>query len=484
MREACLIMVACIVFAVCFAEIVDAQLSDTYADWADGPAGLLLTKKERKEWAKITTDAEAEKFIDLFWARRNPDPSSSFNAFKAEFESRVRFADENFSYGEHRGSLSARGRVLILMGAPDRRQVRGIDGAPSVGAVSGATGAVENNTETWYYDPQNLPAGFKAKGAQLYFLFYEEKLDSNNFELDRTNRESFKAMSALSRAPEVYLLHPDLTEEPKPVSVPGAAPASAAHLAWLDSDEAPFDDSAIVISELGVADEVHRPLWIHLELPPEAPELDLIVGRVTGSDGQIVSTFELPTADPLPGQNGKFYHLTFPLQEGSYAIDIVGAAASEPQVRRELAAKISSIPTEGAWLSPVWLGTGVTPTPEARHGTAFTVGGWHLTPISRPELTRASEITYLGFVVRPALGTEGTVELLSQVDVKRNGVSIGRPLRLQLGVSRVIGDLYMYGNSVALTAIPEAGPYELVFQITEVNSNISVERSLRVEITE
>jgi GWxTD domain-containing protein len=483
MRQACPVIVVCVSFALCFSPTAQAQLSTKYADWADGPEGFLLTEKEKKAWAEITTDAEAERFIALFWARRSPDPSSSLNPFKADFESRVRFADSNFSYGNHRGSLSARGKVLILMGTPDRRQVRGIDGAPSVGAISGATGEVENNTEAWYYDPKNLPPGFRAKGAQLYFLFYEEKLDSNNFELDRTNRESFKSMSALSRAPEVYLLHPDLTEVPKPASVAAGAPVSAAHLAWLDSDEAPFDDSAIVISELGVADEVHRPLWVHLELPPDAPELDLIVGRVTGSDGHLVNNFELST-DSLPGQYGKFYHLTFPLQEGSYAIDIVGAAASEPQVRRKLTAKVSSIPTEGAWLSPVWLGTGVTPTPEARHGSAFTVGGWHLTPISGPELTRASEITYLGFVVRPALGENGTVELLSQIDVKRDGVSIGRPLKLQLDVSRVVGDLYMYGNSVSLTGIPETGSYELVFQITEPSSNISVERSLRVEITE
>jgi hypothetical protein len=369
------------------------------------------------------------------------------------------------------------------MGAPDRRQVRGIDGAPSVGAVSGATGAVENNTETWYYDPKNLPEGFEAKGAQLYFLFYEERLDSNNFELDRTNRESFKAMSALSRAPEVYLLHPDLAEVPRSASEARGASVPASHLAWFDIDEAPYDDSAIVLSELGVADAVHRPLWVHLELPPDAPELDLIVGRVAGPDGQVVANFEMP-GDPLPGQYGKIYHLTFPLQEGSYSIDLVGAADSTPQVKRQVVAEVSSIPPTGAWLSPLWLGIGVTPTPEAGRGSAFTIGGWHLTPVSRPELTRASEITYLGFVVRPTLGDDGAVELFSRVRVKRNGVSVGRPLELPLDASQIDGDLYMYGNSIALTGMSEPGAYELVFQITEANSDISVERTLAVDITE
>ncbi len=78
-----------------------------YADWDEGPEGFLLTKKEKKEWKKITTDAAAEAFIELFWAKRNPSPETSFNSFKAEFDSIVEFCDEKFAYGNRRGALSA-----------------------------------------------------------------------------------------------------------------------------------------------------------------------------------------------------------------------------------------------------------------------------------------------------------------------------------------------------------------------------------------
>jgi hypothetical protein len=290
-------------------------------------------------------------------------------------------------------------------------------------------------------------------------------------------------MSALSRAPEVYLLHPNLEEVPKPVSVVGGTAASSAHLAWLDGSDAPFDDIVIALAELGVADEVNRPLWLHLELPPDAPKLDLLVGRVTASDGAIVSTFEI-SATPQRGQYGDFYHLTFPLAAGSYSIDFVGAAGSEPQVKGNLAAEVSSIPENGTWLSPVWLGTGVTPTPEARRGSAFTIGGWHLTPISGPELTRVTEVVYFGFVVRPAVTREGAAELLSRIHVKRGGVSLGRPLELPLETARIVGDLHMYGNSISLSGIPEIGPYEFVFEVVDTNSGASTERSVTVEITE
>jgi len=482
MRRQRLVVLFCFTLTVLVGPIADAQLSGDIANWADGPEGFLLTKKEKKEWAKVKTDAEAERFIELFWAKRNPELHSSFNQFRDDFERKVVFADKNFTFGKHRGALSARGQVLILMGRPDSRQVRGIEGAPATSGGSGEFGDVEGNTETWYYDPVNLPKEFKVKGAQLYFLFYEERLDSNAYELDRTNRESFKAMNALSRAPEVYLLHPNLKEVPKPISIAGAEPASDAHLAWLD-DEAPYDDVAIVFSELGVSSKTNRPLWVHLELPPDAPPLDLLAGRVTASDGEVVSNFEIaPT--PISGQYGSAYHLAFPLDVGSYTVEIVGASGGEPQLTNSIATEVVTIPEEGAWLSPVWLGTAATPEPEAPHGSTFTIGGWHLTPVSGPELTRANEIAYFGFLIRPDLGEDGVVALRSQIHVKRDGHELGRPLDVPLETSQIGGDLYMYGNSIGLSGFPELGPYEVVFEIIETNSDTRVERSLVIELTE
>ncbi len=140
MRRQRLVVLFCFTLAVLLVPVAGAQLSGDYADWAEGPEGFLLTKKEKKEWAKISSDADAERFIELFWAKRNPEPNNPFNAFRAEFESKVRFADQNFGFGKNRGALSERGRVLILMGRPDRRQVRGIEGAPSVGYCLGRDG--------------------------------------------------------------------------------------------------------------------------------------------------------------------------------------------------------------------------------------------------------------------------------------------------------------------------------------------------------
>ena len=137
MRRSILQSLSFVLVAILCAAVAQAQLSPDFADWADGPAGFLLTKKEKKQWDKISTDAEAEKFIDLFWARRNPNPDTSFNTFKAEFDAKVRYAEENFSYPGHSGATTDRAKVLILMGRPDGVQNKGPDQAVQ-GLGSGA----------------------------------------------------------------------------------------------------------------------------------------------------------------------------------------------------------------------------------------------------------------------------------------------------------------------------------------------------------
>lgn len=475
------LFVAVVIFA-CSA-VAQAQLSPEFSDWADGPAGYLLTKKERKEWDKIKNDAQAEAFIELFWARRNPSPETTFNAFKAEFDAKVRFAEENFSYQGHSGAVTDRGRVLILMGRPEGIQTKGPSQAvQGIGSTSGGTDEVNASTQIWFYNPASLPDEFKIKGTQLVFMFYEEKLGSNNFTLDRSAREAFKGLSALTDAPEVYLLHPTMTEIPKPVSLAGGRKAPPEHLAWLSQD-APFNESARVLAELGINDGVSRPLWVHIELPTEAPAIEFFTGQIMAADGDVLSNFEIDAA-PFNGQYGKAYHLSFPLESGTYTVEIVGGAAEAPLVTEKIDIVVEAVSEEGPWLSPLWLGLSATPNEQAKLGDPYSFGGWHLVPVTGPDFTRANELAFFGFVVRPAVNEEGAIDIKAKIRVKKDGKSMGRPLIMPLDASQVFGDLYMYGNSLGLSGLPEPGSYELEFTVTEGVSNLESETALVLEVSE
>jgi len=105
-------------------------------------------------------------------------------------------------------------------------------------------------------------------------------------------------------------------------------------------------------------------------------------------------------------------------------------------------------------------------------------------PISGPDLTREDEVTYFGFVERPVMNEDGAVDLKARVTVKKDGKPIGRPFTMPLDASQVMGDLYMYGNSIGLSGLPEPGSYKLEFTIIEGTSESSVERSISLEISD
>ena len=164
---------------------------ESLLEWDKGPAGFLLTKDEEKEWKKVSTEAEAKAFIDLFWAKRNPNPASAFNPFKADFDNRVRYADEQYSHEKGRGALTDRGRVLILMGPPHYSENRfPTETVERIADRSVGTDEVRANAKLWFYDPQQMPEEFKIKGSRLIFTFYEEKAESNYFTLDRSHQEA------------------------------------------------------------------------------------------------------------------------------------------------------------------------------------------------------------------------------------------------------------------------------------------------------
>ena len=107
--------------AALFAASAYAALSSEYADWGKSPAQYLMTKQEVAAWKSVSTDDAAKAFVDLFWARRYPTPATPRNEVREAFDRRVLYADEHFSEGKKtRGSLTERGRALILFGAPKK----------------------------------------------------------------------------------------------------------------------------------------------------------------------------------------------------------------------------------------------------------------------------------------------------------------------------------------------------------------------------
>jgi GWxTD domain-containing protein len=82
-----------------------------FQHWAGSPQSYFMTQSERAEWARVTTEDEAARFVDRFLAARGP-------RFAAEVGARAREADENLTVARKPGSQTLRGKIVILLGQP------------------------------------------------------------------------------------------------------------------------------------------------------------------------------------------------------------------------------------------------------------------------------------------------------------------------------------------------------------------------------
>lgn len=87
-----------------------------YTEWLNQDVLWIITPEERTAFLKLSNDEERDKFIEQFWARRDP-PGSPAGSFKAEHYRRIAYSNEHFA-SESPGWRSDRGRTYIMNGEP------------------------------------------------------------------------------------------------------------------------------------------------------------------------------------------------------------------------------------------------------------------------------------------------------------------------------------------------------------------------------
>lgn len=129
---------------------IQKEMESPYKKWLSEEVPYIITNAERAAFKKLTTDDEREAFIENFWERRNPNPSSPENEYKEEYYRRIAYANEHYASGIP-GWKTDRGRIYIMYGPPDE-----IDSHPSGGMYErpDSEGGGETSTfpfEDWRY---------------------------------------------------------------------------------------------------------------------------------------------------------------------------------------------------------------------------------------------------------------------------------------------------------------------------------------------
>jgi GWxTD domain-containing protein len=134
------------------------KLEGMYREWLERDVTYIITKEERDEFLRLTSDEARGRFISDFWEIRNPEPGAPENSYKDEIYRRIAFANARFGTGSGaEGWRSDRGRTYITLGEPQQKQVF-------------RNSANLYPIEIWFYGNANLtlPPGF-------YVMFYQRE---------------------------------------------------------------------------------------------------------------------------------------------------------------------------------------------------------------------------------------------------------------------------------------------------------------------
>lgn len=464
------------------ATMAGTALAEEYLTFLEGPAQWIATKEEKKDFSKLAAESQAKAWVELFWARRDPDLNTPVNEFKLDFEQRVAAADKLFTWEKQRGALSDRGRTLIALGRPNKVQsvpAGGVGGA-QLGEGSGWQSESldqQGAAEIWEYVANQLPKGVKAN--QVLFIFVESKVGANDFNLSRTDRRNALAQKILPDAGEATLLHPKLTEVPRLGLVAGSKSATAQQLAVFDAEQRPWPEGAQVLVREGLMSALMHPVWVHLFLPDSVPAADEAIGRARRG-GESAGTFVVAAA-PLSVAGGRAYEFSIPVEAGAWEVDLALLKQSTAIASTTVAITTDKVPEEGTYISPFFWGVDVRQEAQAHLGDPFNVGGWRILPRLGDSYTTDESLAYFCFVVRPPVNPEGQVNGELTLHLFFGDRKVAELPTQNVSLSPITDDLWMMGSSLPLKGFRRPGDYRLEITLKELGSGVT--KSVQVPMT-
>ncbi|HEX9160964.1 MAG TPA: GWxTD domain-containing protein [Thermoanaerobaculia bacterium] len=480
MKSTTRIVIACAALAI-VAGGAFAQLSPEYRDWAKGPVQFIMTPQEVAQFNQLKTDAEAKAFVDLFWAKRDPTPGTAANEYRQNFEAAVKYADEHFSEGRRKGSLTDRGRILLLLGPPSRVQTQRTPQALEQTDTAANPGTEQTTRgQVWIYDAGRSPV-LGNTPAQITFT---DQFGTGQLILERGGRTDVNELTR--RALQVTVVNPNLTEVPKTtaqepmtekqpsLSKPVTpAPVAAAGLTAFKTDSLktavdqvktaknnPYKGADITYTELlsPLGDYfVPVQLYIPKSAGLTAAQVTTFFGTLEDSTGNNVAVFEEPAT--LSTSNGDLYFdrsLTN-LKPGTYRATLgLADKDGKPVVMSTQPIELKPMAKDETGVSRLVLAGDVHQTDTAAvAGAPYAFGRVKIVPKGDRTFSNRDEITYFVEVVNPGIDTETN---MPKLQVKLELAGTGTKEKPGRTIAAPIAD----ATPLPLTGAPGAGQYAIL----------------------
>ena len=407
-----------------------AAISPATADWAKGPVQFLMTNEELTQWNALQSDADANAFIALFWARRDPTPGTPRNEFREDFEARAAYADKNFGTPRMRGSLTDRGKALIIFGPPTRVVRSGGSGNPLASPTTPGSTFPGRSTDTeaedaamerqmWTYDGAAAQKAFGVPKGELRFV---DRLNNHDLKLETPR---FDYAGAQQRAIIAAITQPNLTSVPQQTQAVAAttaptAPAAPAAppstnlktpvfetaVADAKSGKATAKGAAITYVEfVSPSGDYYAPVALYIPastgVTPDGA--DTFFGVVEDAAGKRVAVFEEP-AKLTPSKTDLYYDRTLILPSGKYTATFGLAKAGAPVVVASAPLELNALGKDSTGTSRLVLSDDVYELPDAAPvKTPFAFGKLKIVPKGNLTFTNKDELQYFVEVHNPGL---------------------------------------------------------------------------------
>lgn len=447
-----------------------------WSDWGQGSAKWLMTDGERESWDALETPEEAASFVDRFWARRDPSPETPVNELREVIRRREADADHRFSYGKRLGSLTDRGRVLILLGAPSSIAV-----VPSDGRRPG--------TELWFWEGDRRPISAPEGEESVNVSFIEQ---SGTGELKISSLDRDRVEQLLERAKIDMIERPgQLLQLRAPQSLPGTE--VKVEIVDLEPPRTEFEDPDLRASwesfdEADAYPPIHL-TWgefitaagqyyvaMQLYVPASSGLVTgsspVLFGALTDPEGRIAAVFEEPARLMVTGTDA-YLDRTLALTPGEYVATV--GLASNGQVLGMIRDTVVLEPLSPAEprISRLYLSDNVMPLIERGPLTApFTFGSLKVVPKGNRRFEPGTPIWYAIELRNPAVGELGvpSVNLELLVEGKTiDGVPVKMrtpPMTTNAQAIRDQPGRWLVGGSLARGAL-ELGQYRLEVRVTD-----------------
>ncbi len=474
-----------------------AALSPEYVQFGKGPAQYFMTPDELAKWKTISTDADAKAFIDLFWMRRDPTPATPANEFKSNFDQLVKLADEKFGFRRTPGSMTDRGKTLIILTTPTEtiKQER-IPGAAQDLSSSEQTSTGGPITppvatgfrQTWTYEPAKMPKllGNALGTATITFVFVDPS-GVGDFRFDRARESN----AILDKVAQVYLTQPNLTAVTQQTTTTTTTktttvtkPAAGAVMTQLKTPafQAAVDQvkagknelakgSAISYAEMvSPTGDYYVPLSLYI---PKSAGLttdaaDTFFGVVEDANGTPVFAFEDPqklsltpasarqaAATPTPEPHDLFMDKTLNLPTGKYNAIVGVAKAGQPLIVASKELDLTSVSKEATGTSKMVLSNEIYEKTEAAPvKSPFAFGKLKIVPKGDLVFGPKDELSYFVELHNP--GIDATTNLPKmQAKLELSGGKLTKPITAPLSDA----------PALPLSGTPGPGQYAIISSI-------------------